>query len=66
MGAQHSMYSRHTREDCDDQPERRGNPSDTFQSSVIKNDTPVSLAEKKLDQKEKSNNKGIPYLLIFS
>ena len=60
MGAQQSMYSRHTREAGDDQPERRVNPSDTFQSAVLRNDTPVTLPQTELERTEKSNNKGMP------
>ena len=35
MGAQHSMYSRHTREASDDQPERKGKPFGHFSVSGI-------------------------------
>ena len=65
MGAQHSMYSRHTREACDDQLERRINRSDTFQSPVLRNDTPVALPQKEIEQKEISNNRGMSYLCVF-
>ena len=66
MGAQHSMYSRHTREACDDQLERRVNRSDTFQSPVLRNDTPVALPQKEIEQKEVSKNTtGMPYLCVF-